>query len=430
MVAIFPSLIHSFPTLFQSSPDTPPALILRFKVTPFHELPRFLGLQMSISICCLPPTSSLPPIRSLLTLPPADIKAALHNLQALYCPLRLPVSRLKTRISALAQADSGYASEDEVDTATTAELALAALRADEFEKAFAVRWLTSLIGRAEELELDDEEERSQIVDDAAFVLASFSDHAAGDEADESLTRDFSFPIGKVTPTSKVVDVQLNDAPLSGTDHTDVGLQSWGASIVLSGLMCEDAARFGLCSLPSQLNIIELGAGTGLVSLALAKLLPVVSESVFNILATDYHPTVLENLQKNIVTNFPELEHDARPVDTMLLDWSDPPVALKSTAHMVFAADVVYAPEHASWLRDCAAHLLLPDGIFWLIVTVRKVGKFEGIPDTAEAAFLNEDELPVKDGKKLRIVQKSSLEKRRGIGREDENSYMLFKIAWV
>ncbi|CAI6266550.1 unnamed protein product [Periconia digitata] len=361
----------------------------------------------------------------------ATIKDALHNLQAIYCPLRLPVALSKTRVSTLVQADSGYASEDELDEQPThAEDALATLRADEFEKAFAIRWLTSLIGRAEELDIDDEEERSKIVDDAAFVLGSFSDHAAGDDADESLTRDFCFPVASGTLASKVVEIQLNDAPLSETDHTDVGLQSWGASIVFSALMCEDPARFGLTKLPLDSNIIELGAGTGLVSLALAKLLPVVSDSTCRIAATDYHPTVLQNLQKNIVTNFPGLEDSAYPVNTMLLDWSEPPASLASTAHMIFAADVVYAPEHASWLRDCAAHLLLPGGIFWLIVTVRMVGKFEGIPDTAEAAFLNESDLPVKDGRKLRIVDKVSLEKQRGIGRGDENSYMLFKIMWV
>ncbi|PVH97480.1 hypothetical protein DM02DRAFT_616506 [Periconia macrospinosa] len=391
---------------------------------------------MTSPTCCVPPSSSLPPIRTLLTVPPSTIKAALHNLQALYCPLRLPTSLGKSRVSELAQADSGYASEDEVDSqsaAANAESTLTALRADEFEKAFAVRWLTSLIGRAEELDLDDEEERSQIVDDAAFVLGSFSDHAAGDEADESLTRDFSFPIhDKGIATSKTVDVQLNDAPLSDTDHTDVGLQSWGASIVFSSLMCEDPLRFGLTSLPPSANIIELGAGTGLVSLTLAKLLPTISNSAFHISATDYHPTVLQNLQRNIATNFPTQSQTSTvcPITTQLLDWSTPPPDLASTAHMLFAADVVYAPEHASWLRDCAAHLLLPDGIFWLIVTVRKVGKFEGIPDTAEAAFLNEEELPRKEGKRLRIVDRFVLDKKRGIGRGDENCYMVFKILWV
>ncbi|KAF1955256.1 hypothetical protein CC80DRAFT_564723 [Byssothecium circinans] len=380
---------------------------------------------MSPTSHCLPPSSSLPPIRSLLTAPTSAITSALQNLQSLYCPLRLPASFAKSRVAELAQVDSGYASRDESEDAVDAEDALAALRADEFERAFAVRWLTSLIGRAEELEFEDEEERDKVVGDAAFILASFSDNTAED-ADESLTRDFSF----TTSGIETIDIRLNDAPLSGTDHTDVGLQSWGASIILSGFMCEQPARFGLDSLPENASVIELGAGTGLVSLTLAKLLPTLANSKAHILATDYHPTVLENLQANIAMNFSEHGDQQPSVKAMLLDWSSPPLTLESSAHMLFAADVVYAPEHAVWLRDCAAHLLLPGGIFWLTVTVRKIGKFEGIPDTAEAAFLVEADLPEKDGKKLRIVEKIELEKKRGIGRGDESGYMLFKIMWV
>ncbi|KAF2638299.1 hypothetical protein P280DRAFT_471411 [Massarina eburnea CBS 473.64] len=378
---------------------------------------------MSLTTLCLPPSSSLPPIRTLLVAPTAVITSALHNLQTLYCPLRLPTTFAKARVAELAQVDSGYASRDEDEDAVDAEDALVTLRADEFERAYAVRWLTSLIGRAEELELEDEDDRERIVGDAAFILSSFSDSTAED-ADESLTRDFSFP----TPKNGTIDIQLNDAPLSGTDHTDVGLQSWGASIIFSELMCKEPARFGLNAFPEDATIIELGAGTGLVSLTLGKLLPTLADSKVEILATDYHPTVLENLQTNIATNFPRFAEP--PVKTSMLDWSLPPPALESSAHMLFAADVVYAPEHAVWLRDCAAHLLLLNGIFWLIVTVRKVGKFEGIPDTAEAAFLVEEQLPQKDGKKLKIVEKMELEKKRGIGRGDEYGYMLFKIMWV
>jgi predicted nicotinamide N-methyase len=377
---------------------------------------------------CLPPSSNLPPVRSLLTAPASTITLALHNLQTLYCPLRLPLSLAKTRAAALAQVDSGYASRDEFEDAVEADDALAVLRADEFERAFAVRWLTGLIGKSDELNIEDEMEKEKIIDDAAFILSSFSDNTAED-ADESLTRDFSFPTSEITGTH-VINVRLNDAPLSDTDHTDVGLQSWGASIVISGLLCADPARFELDQLPEDASIIELGAGTGLVSLSLAKLLPILSQSEIKVLATDYHPTVLENLQDNIKTNFPSIDHGLLPVETMLLDWSIPPASLASSFHMLFAADVVYAPEHAIWLRDCAAHLLTPSGIFWLIVTVRKVGKFEGIPDTAEAAFLDEAELPQREGKKLRIVEKGELEKKRGIGRGDENGYMLFKITWV
>jgi hypothetical protein len=276
-------------------------------------------------------------------------------------------------------------------------------------------------------ELDFEEDvKSSMVDDAAFILSSFSD-SANEEEEEALTRDFSFP----TAAGESVKVTLNDAPLSGTDHTDVGLQSWGASIVLSSMMCASPEQFGLTPqlLEEEAKVIELGAGTGLVSLTLAKLLLEIGIRRIDIAATDYHPAVLENCRMNVATNFfvNDGEHFVR---TMLLDWSQPPTHLHATADMLIASDVVYAPEHAAWLRDCAAHLLKPRGTFWLMVTVRKTGKFEGIPETAEAAF--EPELCPKneEGQTFKILEKQWVDKRRGIGRGDETGYGLYRIGWV
>ncbi|KAF2246389.1 hypothetical protein BU26DRAFT_44579 [Trematosphaeria pertusa] len=388
---------------------------------------------MSISGHCQPPSSSLPPVRSLRSATEDQITSALHNLQALYCPLRLPVTltRGKQSAPATAHADSGYVSEDEEVTdegVSDTEEALAALRADEFERTLAVGWLTTLIARADELPFASEDSQSRIIDEAASILASFSDFA-DHEADEALTRDFSFPVSAALGEEKPIQARLNDAPLSGTDHTDVGLQSWGASIILSGLLCIAPGRFGLHRLPKDASIIELGAGTGLVSLTLGQLMPRLSLTQPSILATDYHPAVLENLRANITTNFGCQPDSSAPVKTMLLDWSAPPASLHSTASMLVAADVVYAPEHAAWLRDCAADLLAPDGVFWLVVTVRKDGKFEGIPGTAEAAFADGKCPKRGDGHVLRIVEKEMLEKRRGVGRGDESGYMLFKIMW-
>jgi predicted nicotinamide N-methyase len=276
------------------------------------------------------------------------------------------------------------------------------------------------------MELDDEA-REKIVDDAGFILSSLFE-SSDDAEEEALTRDFTFPMA----SGEEIQVTLNDAPLSDTDHTAVGLQSWGASIVLSSMMCADLARFGLdaVSLGPTPNIVELGAGTGLVSLALAKVLPKIGIPASIITATDYHPAVLENCDMNIETNFPSPSYDTPPVTTAILDWAQPPPDQKATSHLLIASDVVYAPEHAAWLRDCAAHLLAANGTFWLMVTVRKTGKFEGIPDTVELAFTTEA-CPRSDrGMTFRILEKEFLEKRRGIGRGDESGYNLYRIGWA
>jgi predicted nicotinamide N-methyase len=383
-------------------------------------------MSVSLSGPCLPPSSSLIPIRQLATSSEEQVTVALRSLQALYCPLRLPAaippktksnSRHIPAASTPGPVDSGYVSRDERQYED--EIATS-------ERSFATRWLTSLISRVEEMGFD-EEATANIIDDAAFILASFSD-CTKDEEEEALTRDFSFP----TVCDGNIQVTLNDAPLSGTDHTDVGLQSWGASIVLSSMICADPQRFSLSkeTLSERPTIIELGAGTGLVSLTLAKLLPEVEVDGASIAATDYHPAVLENCRVNIENNFSREEHERLPVSTEILDWSQPPPAQESTADLLIASDVIYAPEHATWLRDCAAHLIKPDGTFWLMVTVRKTGKFEGIPDTVEAAFVPELCPRDVDGRTFKIIHKETAEKRRGIGRGDETGYNLYRIGWA
>ena len=388
---------------------------------------------MSLTGQYLPPTSSLPPIRRLTGLTEGEIALALRNLRAVYCPLRLPLSlgsgyspKIKHLLSGTSTPiDSGYASLNEIEKDVQEEDdALTALRADEFERNFAVRWLTSLIARAEEICFDSEDVRTRMVEDAACILASFSDTQDDEEEELGLTRDFIF--ATAVPDTEI-KIQLNDAPLSGTDHTDVGLQSWGASIILSEMMCLTPARFEL-QRPSSNSIIELGAGTGLISLTLAKLLPVLGDENPTVIATDYHSAVLDNLRDNITRNFGHV--DESPVQICLLDWSAPTVAppLDVPARLLVAADVIYAPEHARWLRDCATRMLAPDGVFWLMVTVRTVGKFEGIADTVELAFADCPSGP--SGRTLKILGSEKVAKRKGIGRGDETGYVLYKIGWA
>lgn len=417
---------------------------------------------MRASSILLPPTSSLPRLRCSssddLTLDRID--RALHDLRDIYCPLpraaafRKPsllpshtesltapetiISSASSGASTPQPVDSGYASGDEETEscdAVTDQDHVAELRQDPYERQFAVRWLTTLISRADELLLlADEDAQQRVIDDASYILASFSSttDAEEDEGSGAIEREFCFARGG--GAGDKVEVRLTDGtPATGTDHTDVGLQSWGASIVVSDLMCSSPERFGLTveELGREPRIVELGAGTGLVGITMAKLLPRLGVPGATVVATDYHPVVLENLHNNILANF--TERDSIPVETCLLDWSspcfDPP--LHVAADMLIATDVVYAPEHAAWLRDCAAKLLARDGVFWLIASVRPNGRFEGVTDTVEASFADIEDCPKsEDGKMaLRILQKQRLEKRKGVGRGDEVGYKVFRIGW-
>ncbi|KAI0095929.1 putative methyltransferase-domain-containing protein [Daldinia grandis] len=395
----------------------------------------------------LSPTSSLPPLRSLTALNRERIFSALDNLHELYCPVSLPRA-VKSQLehgkvhddSVVQPVDSGYVSEDDVNPRhIDSEHDIDELRADAFERNFAIRWLTTLIASAEELPLSDEDEREQVVDKASFILASFTQLADEDDEEESgVTRDFSFELAPLSnrDSSRLkksgihekasIDVQLNDAPQTTADHTDVGLHSWGASIVFSDLLCSSPGRLGLSreSLGSSPRIIELGAGTGLVSLVLAKALPHFGVSDATLIATDYHPAVLENLQSNVKLS-------RVSVETCFLDWSAPilEAPLDLSADMLVATDVVYEPEHAMWLRDCATRLLAPEGVFWLLMTVRPNGRFEAVIDSVEAAFNGSYAKP-SDNRHLAILSMEGVEKRRGVGRGDESRYKLFRIRWA
>ncbi|KKY35898.1 putative methyltransferase domain-containing protein [Diaporthe ampelina] len=414
----------------------------------------------------LPPTSSLPRLRCSssedLTLDKID--RALHDLRDIYCPLPRAAAFRKPSLapsqagflptpdtitpgpssgaSTPQPADSGYASGDEPESdscdAVTDQDHVAELRHDPYERQFAVRWLTTLIARADELLAHaDEDAQQQIIDDASYILASFSSATDADEDEGSgaIEREFCFARdGRAGTGDDKIEVRLTDGtPATGTDHTDVGLQSWGASIVVSDLMCSSPERFGLTvdKLGRGPRIVELGAGTGLVGITMAKLLPRLGVPGAIVVATDYHPAVLENLHNNVLANFPERDHI--PVETCLLDWSspcfDPP--LHVAADMLIATDVVYAPEHAAWLRDCAAKLLARDGVFWLVASVRPNGRFEGVTDTVEASFADIKDCPRSgDGKMaLRILAKEKLGKRKGVGRGDEVGYKVFRIGW-
>ncbi|KAI3588901.1 hypothetical protein IWW34DRAFT_814114 [Fusarium oxysporum f. sp. albedinis] len=378
------------------------------------------------------PSSSLPPLFTLSKRTEADIFNVLHYLAAIYCPLSFPFSKeLGDSKHAFAEVDSGYTSGNEDDEA---ELTPAIIRADVHEKSFAERWLTGLISRVESLEIFSSEETSQrALDQAAYIFESlFASALDEDDQNSPFLREFSFEMKGPGGDKKQISVQLNDglAGTNDTDFEDVGLQSWGASIVFSDLMCTDPERFGLTNLdPTEHNrIIELGAGTGLVSLVLGKLMPALGINDSKIIATDYHPAVLSNLESNISINYPS----PSPVQASPLDWADfsnsAPFDVPAT--MLFATDVVYAPEHARWLRDCATRLLSDDGVFWLLVTIRPNGKFAGIGDTVEAAFAERDRVRGKNGRRLDILERQKLDKRSGVGRGDESHYELFRIGWA
>ncbi|KAI1421322.1 putative methyltransferase-domain-containing protein [Xylaria sp. FL1777] len=399
----------------------------------------------------LPPSSSLPAIRSLDDQPEASILSVLSDLYTLYCPL--PTSLAFQTDSAHknppAAADSGYASDNNEGDSKDEEGFQ--IRNDPYERAFAERWLTGFLGRAEELTcFESEDSQRHAIDKASCVLASFFSQDEEEAIEDTkITRDYHFALslgsGEVEEhedgtESETITVQLTDglAGRDSTDHTDVGLQSWGAAFIFTELMCASPARFKFSrrTLGSVPRIIELGAGTGLVGIALGKILPHLGVSTPTIIATDFHPIVLENLEANITKNFQPISQDSDSVSPSIkaapLDWETPDLSspLNEQADVLVATDVIYSPEHAVWLRDCAARMLKPNGVFWLMLTVRTTGKFEGISGTVHASFNGRDGIRNPGGCVLTILDEERFARPSGIGRGDESEYRLFRIGWA
>ena len=412
------------------------------------------------------PTTTLPPLGRLALHSTRQILQGLQNLWDLY----FPKSRLPAKLSMVIPKrtirrptpvvpDSGYASAEEEeegenedgyraenDDEETAQL----LRADPLERAFAVRWITGFVARAdtwiEASESDTEaEERSQIFEEAISLLSAFS---GGDEEPEvALTRSFTFSTASAFADDCQIQVELNDAPLSSEDHTSVGLQSWGSSILLAERMCASPTTFlPVCSNPKRpLRILELGAGTGMLSIVAAKLLRqqgtegdiTAFQGTAEIIATDYHPDVLENLSVNVSTNFPGTAAQP-PIVVKPLDWENPvyEALFDKPFDIILAADVVYHPNHAEWIKKCVERLLVrPDpsatqgseagGVFWLFIPVRTTGRHEGMDSTVDALFPFAG-----SGDGLVILDREVVGRQGSVGRADEGAYKLSKIGWA
>ncbi|KAG1841596.1 hypothetical protein C8R48DRAFT_838075 [Suillus tomentosus] len=98
------------------------------------------------------------------------------------------------------------------------------------------------------------------------------------------------------------------------------------------MVLEDPERFGLDSSSHgpesrRLNVLELGAGTGLVSLVVMKLLdglPSFNHREVHVVATDFHPSVLANLRSNVNANVSSTHNQitsTHSITTHFLDWS-------------------------------------------------------------------------------------------------------------
>ncbi|EPQ28204.1 uncharacterized protein PFL1_04032 [Pseudozyma flocculosa PF-1] len=278
--------------------------------------------------------------------------------------------------------------------------------ADAFELRYVRSWLTRLIselsmavgaGSGDEDDDDSQEEVEALFERASELLSA----CAGKMASGPTTKTHCF----VRP-----DLDLRLPLRDGTlVHDSLGTHTWGAAPMLVHLLLP------LVPAPGQaITVLELGAGTGLVGLALAQFLRNADAALDHVVcSTDYHPTVMQNLAHNAGINGWDgggKRRDARTrFEVRTLDWQavhadevrhghdcdgpnahpQPDEAYVSTAQTVsslpqieselqahwarkldddgrvvpqrfdtlIAADCIYDPEHPKWIRSVAQRYL-------------------------------------------------------------------------
>jgi predicted nicotinamide N-methyase len=363
----------------------------------------------------LPPTASLPPIRTIKDLSPERIEEALEYIRTVYTPgIRGTRWIGRRRVFGPAASECALHALPPTPPNTSDHEAQAE---DTFERSYVIRWLTALTFL---LSSDDTSLPEPTIHATASLLALCSGTAGAG----AVTQQIILPSGSV--------VRLTDSSLDNGEYASVGAQTWGGAYVLAEMLSSQPGAFGLDS-AKPVRVLEFGAGTGLVSLALAKTL---EAGTGTIIATDFYPAVLENLKRNIADNGPypsNVQVLVRPLDwttfptTFDANMSDADLAAPCDA--LFGADIVYELGHAQWLRACAMRLLKrpssdEDPRFHLVMPLRPTHAAEtsSVEDVFPLASSNNK--PELD---LVIVSKDVI--LCAAERGEEVEYVYYSIGW-
>jgi len=127
-----------------------------------------------------------------------------------------------------------------------------------------------------------------------------------------------------------------------------GLRTWEASLRLSEYFIQNPE---LCK---GKNIIELGAGIGLLTLICAKM------GAKSVIATDVNADVIQRLHENIESNKPLLSESNLAIPQAgKLDWNEKEIdmSLYSDLDLIICADVIYNPENIEPLVNILSQFL-------------------------------------------------------------------------
>jgi len=162
-----------------------------------------------------------------------------------------------------------------------------------------------------------------------------------------------FVISRIKNLDALVD-QVSDDRFNEDERLPYWAELWPSARALSGYILENPALF------KNKEILELGCGLGLTTLALASAHPAY------LLATDYEQDALDHASANFENN-----NMASP-DFALLDWRNP--NLKQTFDVILASDVAYEERFFQPLISLFGEYLKPGGVIILAEPNRRIAR--------------------------------------------------------
>lgn len=212
--------------------------------------------------------------------------------------------------------------------------------------------------------LENDEERELVWDTASQRLSERSGRAAMG----AMTRTFAIPtvvydgasagsghnlslVAEEEADEHVVHIKLHEPALT---EDNMGFKTWASSFQLAKRMA--LLKKSIPHLPDKSEILELGAGTGLVGIAAAVVFST------TVISTDL-PEILPNLQQNIASNQSIIDAAGAQMKVAVLDWSNPEdfcvdgIAQPDKFPLIMAADPVYSPQHPELLCKAVGHHL-------------------------------------------------------------------------
>ena len=190
-------------------------------------------------------------------------------------------------------------------------------------------YLTSFVSSSLDW-IEDEAVRESIWSAASTRLSERS----GRNAMPAITRSFVINDGK----EHELTVQLHEPTLT---EDNLGLKTWTSSLLLSRRLA-DVRQL----VPVHFNqVLELGAGTGLVGVSAACIWQT------HVLLTDL-PGIVPNLQKNLELNREVIRAHNGSIEARALDWADQtdtPSNEEDKFMVILAADPIYSADHPKML---------------------------------------------------------------------------------